>query len=172
MKRSASVSCLPETEIRQISFYIWCFFFLFHEVAANVKGNRRLKELLIPSYTGLWKSSWLLPFTFFFFQMMPSFLSSQEEHWAVKPIWHGGKSTQCGKRLGMETLLFIYLFVLSSSSYIFILIHLELHHMVKKRRMKIFSIEQHFTKKKKNPPKLGLYLVFEILSFPTNMVSD
>lgn len=28
-KHSASVSCLPKTEIRQISIYIWCVFFFF-----------------------------------------------------------------------------------------------------------------------------------------------
>lgn len=94
---------------------------------------------------------------------MQSFLSSQEEHWAVKPIWHGGKSTQCGKRLGMETFV-IYLFICT----FFFLLHfhsdsLELHHMVKKRRMKIFSIEQHFIKKK--TPKIGPIFSFWNLVF-------
>lgn len=91
--------------------------------------------------------------------MMQSFLSSQEEHWAVKPIWHGGKSTQCGKRLGMETFV-IYLFICT----FFFLLHFHSDSLgitsygEKRGAWRYFPLNSILQEKKK--PKLGLYLVF------------
>lgn len=96
---------------------------------------------------------------------MPSFLSSQEEHWAVKPIWHGGKSTQCGKRLGMETFA-IYLFICT----FFFLLHFHsdtfgiTSHGEKEAHEDIFHWTA-FYKEKKNPSKIGPIFSFWNLVF-------